>query len=196
MAEPTAELIKLAQRGDRDALEQLVMSQQHYVFSLAMTVFHNADDAADLTQEVFIRLYRAIGQYNGESRFTTWLYRMVINLGRDELRRRKRQVQQILPSTDQGDDERDLIGQVPDTSIINDPASVLAHKELGQALRLVIDQLEPQYRQALTLFYFEDLKYQDIADIMDIPLNTVKSHIRRGKERMADLISTQYPHLA
>ena len=196
MAEPTAELIKLAQRGDRDALEQLVMSQQHYVFSLAMTVFHNADDAADLTQEVFIRLYRAIGQYNGESRFTTWLYRMVINLGRDELRRRKRQVQQILPSTEQGDDERDLIGQVPDTSIINDPASVLAHKELGQALRLVIDQLEPQYRQALTLFYFEDLKYQDIADIMDIPLNTVKSHIRRGKERMADLISTQYPHLA
>jgi RNA polymerase sigma-70 factor (ECF subfamily) len=196
VAEPTAELIKLAQRGDRDALEQLVMSQQHYVFSLAMTVFHNADDAADLTQEVFIRLYRAIGQYNGESRFTTWLYRMVINLGRDELRRRKRQVQQILPSTEQGDDERDLIGQVPDTSIINDPASVLAHKELGQALRLVIDQLEPQYRQALTLFYFEDLKYQDIADIMDIPLNTVKSHIRRGKERMADLISTQYPHLA
>ena len=196
MAEPTAELIKLAQRGDRDALEQLVMSQQHYVFSLAMTVFHNADDAADLTQEVFIRLYRAIGQYNGESRFTTWLYRMVINLGRDELRRRKRQVQQILPSTDQGDDERDLIGQVPDTSIINDPPSVLEHKELGQALRLVIDQLEPQYRQALTLFYFEDLKYQDIADIMDIPLNTVKSHIRRGKERMADLISTQYPHLA
>jgi RNA polymerase sigma-70 factor (ECF subfamily) len=73
---------------------------------------------------------------------------------------------------------------------------VLEHKELGQALRLVIDQLEPQYRQALTLFYFEDLKYQDIADIMDIPLNTVKSHIRRGKERMADLISTQYPHLA
>jgi RNA polymerase sigma-70 factor (ECF subfamily) len=184
VAEPTAELIKLAQRGDRDALEQLVMSQQHYVFSLAMTVFHNADDAADLTQEVFIRLYRAIGQYNGESRFTTWLYRMVINLGRDELRRRKRQVQQILPSTDQGDDERDLIGQVPDTSIINDPASVLAHKELGQALRLVIDQLEPQYRQALTLFYFEDLKYQDIADIMDIPLNTVKSHIRRSLDRL------------
>ena len=196
MAEPTAELIKLAQRGDRDALEQLVMSQQHYVFSLAMTVFHNADDAADLTQEVFIRLYRAIGQYNGESRFTTWLYRMVINLGRDELRRRKRQVQQILPATDPGDDERDLIGQVPDTSLSNDPASLLEHKELGQALRLVIDQLEPQYRQALTLFYFEDLKYQDIADIMDIPLNTVKSHIRRGKERMADLISTQYPHLA
>jgi RNA polymerase sigma-70 factor (ECF subfamily) len=186
VAEPTAELIKLAQRGDRDALEQLVMSQQHYVFSLAMTVFHNADDAADLTQEVFIRLYR----------FTTWLYRMVINLGRDELRRRKRQVQQILPATDPGDDERDLIGQVPDTSLSNDPASVLEHKELGQALRLVIDQLEPQYRQALTLFYFEDLKYQDIADIMDIPLNTVKSHIRRGKERMADLISTQYPHLA
>ena len=89
MAEPSSELIQLAQRGDRDALEQLVMSQQHYVFSLAMTVFHNADDAADLTQEVFIRLYRAIGQYNGESRFTTWLYRMVINLGRDELRRRQ-----------------------------------------------------------------------------------------------------------
>ncbi|MFM2310261.1 MAG: hypothetical protein RLY87_2383 [Chloroflexota bacterium] len=196
MAEPSSELIQLAQRGDRDALEQLVMSQQHYVFSLAMTVFHNADDAADLTQEVFIRLYRAIGQYNGESRFTTWLYRMVINLGRDELRRRKRQVQQIHPVTEPGEEERDLIGQVPDVSVTADPPSVLEHKELGIALRLVIDQIEPHYRQALTLFYFEDLKYQDIAEIMGIPLNTVKSHIRRGKERMAELISAQYPHLA
>lgn len=195
MAEPSSELILLAQRGDRDALEQLVMSQQHYVFSLAMTVFHNADDAADLTQEVFIRLYRAIGQYNGESRFTTWLYRMVINLGRDELRRRKRQVLQINPVSEPGEEDRDLIGQVPDTSVTADPPSVLEHKELGTALRLVIDQLEPHYRQVLTLFYFEDLKYQDIADIMGIPLNTVKSHIRRGKERMAELISVQYPHL-
>lgn len=196
MAEPSAELIRLAQAGNRDALEQLVASQQHYVFSLAMSVLHNPDDAADLTQEAFVRLYRSLRQYNGESRFTTWLYRMVINLCRDELRRRKRQVQQILPGADGDDDDRDPVTLVRDDSFDADPPSVLEHKELSTALHAVVDQLEPQYRQALTLFYFEDLKYQDIAEVMQIPLNTVKSHIRRGKERMAELIALQYPHLA
>ncbi|MFM2033207.1 MAG: hypothetical protein RLZZ297_1972 [Chloroflexota bacterium] len=196
MAEPSAELIRLAQAGNRDALEQLVASQQHYVYSVAMSVLHNPDDAADLTQEAFVRLYRSLRQYNGESRFTTWLYRMVINLCRDELRRRKRQVQQLVPGAPGDEDDRDPVTLVPDDSPEADPPRVLEHKEVSTALHDVVAQLDPPYRTALTLFYFEDLKYQDIAEVMQIPLNTVKSHIRRGKERLAELISTQYPHLA
>ena len=69
-----------------------MVSQQQYVYSIAMSVLKHPEDAADLTQEAFVRLFRVLPQYNGESRFTTWLYRLVVNLGRDELRRRGRRV--------------------------------------------------------------------------------------------------------
>ena len=117
MAEPSAELLRRAQHGDSEALSQLVISQQHYVYSIAMNVLKNPEDAADLTQEAFIRLFRALPQYNGESRFTTWLYRLVVNLGRDELRRRGRQVPLALAPANE--EEHDQIASVADDDRCN-----------------------------------------------------------------------------
>jgi len=188
VAEPARELISRAQQGDVQALNQLVLSQQHYVYSIAMSVLKNPEDAADLTQEAFIRLFRALPQYNGESRFTTWLYRLVVNLGRDELRRRGRQVP-IAPSGD--DEEHDQVAAIADHDRWSDPELAADSQETRQQVRDALDQLEEHYRLVLTLYYFEDLKYQDIAEIMDIPLNTVKSHIRRGKERLAAIMEAQ-----
>jgi RNA polymerase sigma-70 factor, ECF subfamily len=175
LAEPSAEIIRRAQDGDPEALTQLVLTQQQYVYSIAMSVLKDPDDAADLTQEAFIRLFRALGQYNNESRFTTWLYRLVVNLGRDELRRRGRQVPIAPPALD--DDELDPLA--------------LASRELSAEVRDALARLEEHYRLVLTLYYFDDLKYTDIAEILDVPLNTVKSHIRRGKERLALLLEAQ-----
>ncbi len=189
MAEPTRELIARAQEGDPQALTQIVLGQQHYVYSIAMSVLKNPEDAADLTQEVFIRLFRTLPQYNGESRFTTWLYRLVVNLCRDELRRRGRQVP-IAPPTSE-DEEADQLGSIADEDRWTDPAAALDARELRDQVRLALGQLEEHYRLVLTLHYFEDLKYTDIAEILDIPLNTVKSHIRRGKERLATILETQ-----
>lgn len=188
MAEPSRDLIQRAQQGDTQALSQLVLSQQQYVYSIAMSVLKNPEDAADLTQEAFIRLFRALPQYNGESRFTTWLYRLVVNLGRDELRRRGRQVPLAPPGAD---DEGDQVAGVADDDRWSDPVSALDSRELSSRVRQALDMLEEHYRLVLTLYYFEDLKYTDIAEIMDIPLNTVKSHIRRGKERLAAILETQ-----
>jgi RNA polymerase sigma-70 factor (ECF subfamily) len=189
LAEPSPELIRRAQGGEPEALTQLVLTQQHYVYSIAMSVLKHPDDAADLTQEAFIRLFRALPQYNGESRFTTWLYRMVVNLGRDELRRRGRQVP-IAPAT--GDDEDvDPMSSVADDDRWADPARALDSQELRESVRRALGQLEEHHRLVLTLYYFDDLKYTDIAEIMDLPLNTVKSHIRRGKERLAALLETE-----
>lgn len=189
MAEPSRDLIARAQQGDSQALTQLVLSQQHYVYSIAMSVLKHPEDAADLSQEAFIRLFRALPQYNGESRFTTWLYRLVVNMCRDELRRRGRQVPITAPSSDE--DEADQMAGVADDDRWADPAQALDSREVRDQVRRALAQLEEHYRLVLTLYYFEDMKYTDIADILDIPLNTVKSHIRRGKERLATILETQ-----
>ncbi|MBC8161335.1 MAG: sigma-70 family RNA polymerase sigma factor [Roseiflexaceae bacterium] len=189
MAEPSADIIKRAQAGDREAFTQIITSQQHYVYSIAMSVLKNPEDAADLTQDAFIRLYRALGQYNGESRFTTWLYRLVVNLGRDELRRRGRQVQLVPPVIDE--DEQDPMLTVADDDRWSNPAQALDSQELRAQVRRALGQLEAHHRLVLTLYYFDDMKYSDIAEVLDMPLNTVKSHIRRGKERLAVLLEMQ-----
>lgn len=189
MAEPSRELIARAQHGEPQALSQLVLSQQHYIYSIAMSVLKHPEDAADLTQEAFIRLFRALPQYNGESRFTTWLYRLVVNMCRDELRRRGRQVPIAPPAADE--EESDQMAGVADDDRWTDPEQALDSQELRTQVRRALAQLEEHYRLVLTLYYFEDMKYTDIAEILDIPLNTVKSHIRRGKERLAAILETQ-----
>jgi RNA polymerase sigma-70 factor, ECF subfamily len=189
VAEPSRELIALAQQGDQYALTQLVLGQQHYIYSIAMSVLKNPEDAADLSQEAFMRLFRVLPQYNGESRFTTWLYRLVVNMGRDELRRRGRQVPITPPAPDE--EEFDQIASIADEDRWADPAQVLASRELRAQVHQALDQLEEHYRLVLTLYYFDDMKYTDIAEILEIPLNTVKSHIRRGKERLATILETQ-----
>lgn len=189
MAEPSAEIIRRAQAGEPEALTQLVLTQQQYVYSIAMSVLKDPDDAADLTQEAFIRLFRALPQYNNESRFTTWLYRLVVNLGRDELRRRGRQVPLAAPAA--GDDELDPMAMVADDDRWASPEQALDSRELSAEVRHALARLEEHYRLVLTLYYFDDMKYTDIAEILDIPLNTVKSHIRRGKERLAVLLEAQ-----
>jgi RNA polymerase sigma-70 factor (ECF subfamily) len=193
LAEPSLALIRRAQNGDRDALNELVISQQQYVYSIAMSVLHHPDDASDLTQDAFVRLFRSIRQYNGESRFTTWLYRLVVNLGRDELRRRGRQVPELIGPTD--DDDLDPVTLIVDEVDERDPQQALENAETRRMLNECLELLDPQYRIALTLYYFHDQKYNDIADAMGIPLNTVKSHIRRGKERMFELMREMHPEL-
>ena len=193
MAEPTPDLIQRAQMGDQRAFDELVIGQQQYIFSVAMTVVHNPEDARDLTQEVFIRLFRSIKQYNGDSRFTTWLYRMIINLGRDELRRRTRQVPEIAPHVgDDANDTLDPVSLIVDDETMVNPQQALEHSEQRAMLLQALAQLEDHYRDTLTLFYLHDQKYTDIAEMLDIPLNTVKSHIRRGKERLTEILKADF----
>src|ERR671928_973718 len=112
MAEPSAALVQRAQAGDRDALSALVQSQQTYVYSIAMSLMHNPADAADMTQEAFIRLMRSLGTYRAETKFTTWLYRLVTNICLDGLRRRGRPVDSLdQPDTLAGDSDAPAAGE-------------------------------------------------------------------------------------
>jgi RNA polymerase sigma-70 factor (ECF subfamily) len=177
MAEPLSETIRRAQAGDQAAIAAIVAEQQRYVYSIAMSILHDPDDAADLTQDAFIRMLRALGTYRGETKLTTWLYRLVVNLGIDRLRRRGAPIIRL----DQEEDAPDLPATGPD----DDVAATVERRDEARAVREAVARLPEAQRIALTLHYFEDLRYEDIAEIMGIPLNTVKSHIRRGKERLA-----------
>jgi len=191
MAEPSAVLVQRAQAGDRDALSTLVQSQQTYVYSIAMSLMHNPADAADMTQESFVRLMRSLGTYRGETKFTTWLYRLVTNICLDGLRRRGRPVDSLdEPSSAQaGDDAQPAGERLADSDRWTHPEEEVELRESATEVRAALDRLPAAQRLALTLHYFQDMRYEDIAETMGLPLNTVKSHIRRGKERLALLLS-------
>jgi RNA polymerase sigma-70 factor, ECF subfamily len=191
MAEPSAALIQRAQAGDREAVSALIQSQQTYVYSIAMSLMHNPADAADMTQEAFVRLLRSLGTYRGETKFTTWLYRLVTNICLDGLRRRGRPVDSLdEPAGGQADDGSQTAGErLADSDRWTQPEEQIELRESATEVRNALGSLPASQRLALTLHYFEDLRYEDIAEVMGLPLNTVKSHIRRGKERLALMLS-------
>jgi RNA polymerase sigma-70 factor (ECF subfamily) len=180
MPEPLSETIRRAQAGDQAAIAALVAEQQRYVYSIAMSITKNPTDAADLTQDALIRFIRAIGSYRGDTKLSTWLYRLVVNLGIDRMRRRGAPPIRL----DDEDSDVDVASEDP----IDDVAGVAERAEEAQIVRAAVAKLPDAQRLALTLHYFEDQRYEDIADVMGVPLNTVKSHIRRGKERLAVLL--------
>jgi RNA polymerase sigma-70 factor, ECF subfamily len=181
MPEPLSETIRRAQAGDQAAIATLVAEQQRYVYSIAMSITRDPTDAADLTQDALIRFIRAIGSYRGETRLSTWLYRLVVNLGIDRMRRRG------VPPIRLDDEGVDV--DVASDDPIDDVAAVAERAEEAQIVRDAVSKLPDAQRLALTLHYFEDQRYEDIAEVMGVPLNTVKSHIRRGKERLAVLLA-------
>jgi len=191
MAEPSPALVRRAQAGDRAALSELVQSQQTYVYSIAMSLMHNPADAADMTQEAFVRLMRSLGTYRAETKFTTWLYRLVTNICLDGLRRRGRPIDSLDEpmSTQSGDDAQTAGERLADSDRWTQPEEEVELRESASEVRSALQRLPAQQRLALTLHYFDDLRYEDIAEVMGLPLNTVKSHIRRGKERLALALS-------
>ena len=158
----------------------LIAEQQRYVYSIAMTIMKDPTEAADLSQDALIRFMRAIGSYRGDTKLSTWLYRLVVNLGIDRLRRRGASPIRL----DDDDNTVDVASDQP----ADDVAGAYERDEQALSVREALARLPDAQRLALTLHYFEDLRYEDIAEVMGVPMNTVKSHIRRGKERLAVLL--------
>jgi RNA polymerase sigma-70 factor (ECF subfamily) len=150
---------------------------------------HNPADAADMTQEAFVRLLRSLGTYRAETKFTTWLYRLVTNICLDGLRRRGRPVESLDDTGSSNEDTQSVGERLADSDRWTQPEQELELRESATAVRAALNELPAAQRLALTLHYFEDMRYEDIAETMHLPLNTVKSHIRRGKERLAMVLS-------
>lgn len=183
MADIGQDVVRRAQDGDAAALRELIASQQIYVYSICRGMMRNESDAADMTQEAFVRVLRSLLTFRGETKFTTWLYRLVTNVCLDELRRRG------MPSLslDAAEGEGPSV-EPADLDPWVQPERWAAAAEDAAELQKALSDLSTAQRLALTLFYFDDLRYEDIAQVMGVPLNTVKSHIRRAKERLAQLL--------
>jgi RNA polymerase sigma-70 factor (ECF subfamily) len=177
--DPSRDLIEAAQRGDGGAIVALVDQTQRFVYSVAMSIVRDPAEADDATQETFIKLLRTVGSYRFETQFTTWLYRVTANVCFDSLRRSKRRPTVPIESPDGVDIE------IPTIATWGDPVRESEQRETEDDVHAAIGTLPVAQRLALTMHYFDDLAYDEIASILDLPLNTVKSHVRRGKERLA-----------
>jgi len=182
-----SDLIRRAQAGDRQALVGVVEAYQGPVYTVALAVMRDPIDAADMTQETCVRLLRRLGTYRGDgSSFASWVHRMTVNVCFDTLRRRRRSRSSSLEA--RVDAQPGGWAEPTSTDVWEQPEWRLEHDESERELSSALAELPRSQRQALTLHYLEDRRYDEIAAMMGVPLNTVKSHILRGKERLAALL--------
>src|ERR671932_906698 len=152
MGEPSPALVARAQAGEGDAVAELVRSQQTYVYSIAMSIMHSPADAADMTQEAYVRLLRSLGTYRGETRFTTWLYRLVTNICLDGLRRKGRPVDSL--DVPLADEEGPSAGErLADNDRWTHPEEEIELRESADEVRAALARLPTAQRVALTLHY-------------------------------------------
>ena len=175
MTEQERQLIQQAAAGDSAAFEQLVTRYEKLVYSVAFRMTNNREDALDLSQETFVKVWKSLAFFKFESAFSTWIYRIAGNVCLDFLRRQKR-----VRSLTVSDEEVQL--DLPDDS--QDPARMVIEQAEQQAVSNALASLEPEYRAALTLRAVAGLSYQEIAEALDIQPGTVKSRINRGRERL------------
>jgi RNA polymerase sigma-70 factor (ECF subfamily) len=180
------DIIKQAQTGNLSAFNQLVMAYQGTAYNVAYRVIGNRDAAADATQEAFLKAYKAIKQYQGGS-FRSWLLRIVTNTCYDQLRYKSRRPTTSLDDlTENPDDHSDrLISQT------ERPEERVLRRELNQLIQIGIDTLPDDQRLVLVLSDVQGFSYQEIAEIIDQPLGTVKSRLSRGRRRLRDFLWTQ-----
>ena len=181
------ELVALAQAGDRKAFEELVVRHQQRAYSLALHMcLGDVQEAQDLTQEAFLRAFRNIGSFRGDSTFYTWLFRIVVNTCLDGRRKRSRweNLFSFWRSRSEENEESDELETQPDQRPGADPLANLSGRELSKEVRKALAQLPPRQRMALQLKVIHGMNLKEIADIMGAAEGTVKSHLFRATHRL------------
>jgi len=182
------QLVLRAQQGDRRAFDLLVLKYQHRVLRLVGRFVRDPDQAFDLAQEAFIKAYRALANFRGESAFYTWLYRIAVNTAKNQLVATAREGYSVSLNSGGGDESDEPL---PEPEALRDhatPEDMAASQELEQEIRAAISALPEDLRTALTLREMEGLSYEDIAVVMSCPIGTVRSRIFRAREAVEERI--------
>ena len=174
MASSDEELVALSQGGDLDSFNQLVLRWERPIYALAYRVIGREEEARDVAQETFLRAFRALKGFKGQAKFSSWLYRITLNLCRDWIRREKRTPVAQAP---EGVDLIELAGEeTPSESI----EALVARRQLGRAVSKAMAMLPEEQRTAIILKEYHGLTFQEIAELLDCPLSTVKTRLYQG----------------
>ena len=177
------QLVERAQRGDKRAFELLVEKYQHKLGRLLARFIRDAAEVEDVTQEAFIKAYRALPAFRGDSAFYTWLYRIGINTAKNYLMALGRRAP---TSTEVEAEDAEGFEDAEQLRDINTPESMLLSKEIATTVNATIEGLPEELRTAIQLREIEGMSYEDIARIMDCPIGTVRSRIFRAREAIAE----------
>ena len=168
------ELVARSQGGDLDSFNQLVLRWERPIYALAYRVIGREEEARDVAQETFLRAFRALKGFKGQAKFSSWLYRITLNLCRDWMRRERRTPVAQPPD---GIDIIELAGESTPSESIED---LVSRHELGRAVAKAMSQLPEEQRTAIILKEYHGLTFQEIADQLDCPLSTVKTRLYQG----------------
>ena len=177
-----AEIAVEALRGSAEASEALVGRFERPVYNLIARLVQDPAMAEDLTQDSFVKMFRALGTFDPRLRFSSWIFRIAHNTAIDYLRQKR--VPLATPSVEEDGEERDPLASIADLTSIS-PEKAALNRELAAALDAAIDQLRPEYRSAIVLRHQEGLEYDEIAHVLDLPLGTVKTFLHRARRELA-----------
>lgn len=186
--ETDQELVQRSLAGDTDAFRELVERYQQKVFNLALRMTNNHEDALDIAQESFVRVFRSLKTFKGDSSFSTWLYRIVNNLVLDELRKHRRRPLVVMStdavvSTDEGEHLLEFRG--PESL---QPEEQVVRAETRREIELALRSVSPEHRLVLLLRDVQGFSYEEIAGILNVNIGTVKSRLNRARLSLRDCI--------
>ena len=174
MASTDEELVARSRGGDLDSFNQLVLRWERPIYALAYRVIGREEDARDVAQETFLRAFRALSGFKGQAKFSSWLYRITLNLCRDWIRRERRTP---IAQAPEGVDLVELASESAPSESIED---LVARREIGRAVARAMAELPDEQRTAIILKEYHGLTFQEIADLLDCPLSTVKTRLYQG----------------
>lgn len=178
-------LVERVQQGDKRAFDLLVLKYQHKIIAIISRFVKDSAEVHDVAQEAFIKAYRALGNFRGDSAFYTWIYRIAINTAKNHLVSRGRRP----PSSDVDVDDAEFYSGADGLRDITSPESEMMRDQLETLVHKAIRELPEDLRTAVTLREMEGLSYEEIAEIMDCPVGTVRSRIFRAREAIDKQIS-------
>jgi RNA polymerase sigma-70 factor (ECF subfamily) len=179
MSRTDEELVASSLAGDRSAFDQLVLRWDRKIQGAIYRLMGSEEEARDLCQEAFLKAYRGLGAFKGEARFSSWLYQIALNLCRDRMRRRRGRTLVSL-------DALEADGQAP---VLREEANALdlvEARDLQQRVRAAVLALADDQREVIVLKEYEGLTFQEIAEVLDLPVSTVKTRLYRGLDRLRE----------
>ena len=174
MTRTDEELVARAQGGDIESFNQLIVRWERPIYALAYRVIGKEEDARDVCQDAFLRAYRALPGFKGQAKFSSWLYRIALNLCRDWIRRQRRAPVSQLP------EDMDAIELASEKGPVESIEDLVARKQLSETVAIAMQHLPEEQRTAIILKEYHGLTFQEIADLQGCPLSTVKTRLYQG----------------